>query len=372
MASSFVPAENTRNGFTIMTQVVPGGTEQYGLQTGGGISTGGPVKKLLKGEPKALGTVQIMIGIMTLSFGIIKTVRNPDIGVYIASGSLSIAASNKADACVVRGSLVMNIISAVAAGAAIVLLSFDMHFFLIRAYYRCSYGSYEPRDLCEAATWMMASSFVPAENTRNGFTIMTQVVAKGTEQYGLRTGGGISTGGPVKKLLKGEPKALGTVQIMIGIMTLSFGIIKTVYGPSVGVFSGVTYWGSCIYIISGSLSIAASNKGDACVVRGSLVMNIISAVAAVAAIVLLSFDMDVLLTRAYYSCSYGYSYRCEDAIWMWKQSAGISGVLLGFSVFEFIVSIFTSVFACKVTCCAESPTIIYLNKPETDNLAIDV
>ncbi|KAL7890903.1 hypothetical protein AOLI_G00003790 [Acnodon oligacanthus] len=77
MASSFVPVQNTRNGFTIMTQVVPGGTQQYGLGTGGGVSTEGPVKKLLKGEPKALGTVQIMIGIMTFLFGIIKTVYLP-------------------------------------------------------------------------------------------------------------------------------------------------------------------------------------------------------------------------------------------------------------------------------------------------------
>ena len=52
MASSFVPVANTRNGFTIVTQVVPGGTEQYGL--GAKVS----VKKLLKGEPKALGVKQ--------------------------------------------------------------------------------------------------------------------------------------------------------------------------------------------------------------------------------------------------------------------------------------------------------------------------
>ncbi|XP_036425580.1 membrane-spanning 4-domains subfamily A member 15-like [Colossoma macropomum] len=149
----------------------------------------------------------------------------------------------------------------------------------------------------------MASSVVPVANTRNGFTIVTQVVPGVTEQYDLGTG--VSTGGAVTKLLKGEPKALGSVQIMIGIMTLLFGIIKTVYVPDVGVISGVTYWGSCLYITSGSLSVAADKKTNTCVVRSSLVMNIISAVTAGVAISLLSFDMFFQLESSYYhSCSY--------------------------------------------------------------------
>ncbi|XP_036425518.1 membrane-spanning 4-domains subfamily A member 4A-like isoform X2 [Colossoma macropomum] len=224
----------------------------------------------------------------------------------------------------------------------------------------------------------MASSFVPVENTRNGFTIVTQVVPGGTEQSGLGTG--VSTGGPVKKLLKGEPKALGTVQIMIGIMTFLFGIVKTVYVPSAGAYSGVIYWGSCIYITSGSLSVAAGNKANTCAVRSSLVMNIISAVAAGVTMALLSTDIGLQLTDIYYSCSYGYhsssygssygqSELCEA---VWGQSGGISGVLLVFSLLEFIISICTSAFACKAICCAESPTMIHLNNPERRHLAVNV
>ncbi|XP_036425584.1 membrane-spanning 4-domains subfamily A member 4A-like [Colossoma macropomum] len=183
----------------------------------------------------------------------------------------------------------------------------------------------------------MASSFVPVANTRNGFTIVTQVVPGGTEQYGLGTG--VSTGGPVKKLLKGEPKALGTVQIMIGIMTFLFGIIKTVFFPGVGAYSGVTYWGSCLYITSGALSIAADKKAKPSLVRSSLAMNTISAVAAAAAIVLLSFD--IAITHRYcYRCFY----RDHEG-----QSLGINGVLLVFSLLELIVSICTSAFACQAT-----------------------
>ncbi|XP_036425517.1 membrane-spanning 4-domains subfamily A member 4A-like isoform X1 [Colossoma macropomum] len=229
----------------------------------------------------------------------------------------------------------------------------------------------------------MASSVGPVENTRNGLSIVTQVVPEGTEQYGLWTG--VSTGGPVKKLLHGEPKALGTVQIMIGIMTIFFGIIKTIPPhPSLGVISGVVYWGSCLYITSGSLSVAAGNKANICVVRSSLVMNIISAVAAGVAVILLSLDIAIQQTSdRYYRCSYGYhssSFRssyeqskmCDAVTWVWVQSGGISGVLLIFSLLEFIITICTSAFACKATCCAESLTMIHLNNPERRHLAVNV
>uniref|UniRef100_A0AAR2L4R5 Uncharacterized protein n=1 Tax=Pygocentrus nattereri TaxID=42514 RepID=A0AAR2L4R5_PYGNA len=190
----------------------------------------------------------------------------------------------------------------------------------------------------------MASSVVPGANTRNGFTIVTQVVPAGMDQYGPGTGGGDVTGGPVKKPLKGEPKALGTVQIMIGIMTLFFGIVKTVYSPHVGVYSGVTYWGSCLFY-SDLITTEKLFFLFFFYVRSSLVMNIISAVAAGIAMVLLSFDIALQEIYGYYSCSY-------DNRW---SDHGISGVLLVFSLFEFIISICSSAFICKATCCNESP-----------------
>ncbi|KAI4890045.1 hypothetical protein NFI96_027993 [Prochilodus magdalenae] len=440
MASSFVPVDNTRNGFTIVTQAVPGGREQYGLRAEGRVSTQGPLKKFLKGEPQALGTVQIMIGIMTFLFTVIKMLSFPrDAGficviflgscLYITSGSFSVAAAKKANRCVVTSSLIINVISAVAAGSTIVLMSFELNFKL-RYSYSCPseeyhFGSSYPCDnytslwgqsvgiigvllvfallefiisICTSAfackttscagaavnfyrfVFRMASSFVPVENTRNGFTIVTQVVPAGGEQYGIGTGGGGSTQGPLKKFLKGQPKALGTVQIMIGIMTFLFGIVKTVYLPFLGVISGVTYWGSFFvgspfYITSGSLSVAAAKRANRCVVTSSLIMNVISAVAAGIALVLLSIDMAFLLSHLNYrGCPYGEypyrsSYQCDNYTSPWGQSAGISGVLVVFALLEFIISICTSAFACRAACCGVAVATIHVNYPETHNLA---
>ncbi|XDV42510.1 hypothetical protein PO909_011156 [Leuciscus waleckii] len=63
--------------------------------------------------------------------------------------------------------------------------------------------------------------------------------------------------------LKLQPKALGTVQVMIGVMVFFLGVLLTINDynyPAILVYSGITYWGSWIFIIAGSLSVAAQDK----------------------------------------------------------------------------------------------------------------
>uniref|UniRef100_A0A8C1VST0 Uncharacterized protein n=1 Tax=Cyprinus carpio TaxID=7962 RepID=A0A8C1VST0_CYPCA len=101
----------------------------------------------------------------------------------------------------------------------------------------------------------------------------------------------------LKKIFKAQPKALGTVQIMIGVTVFLLGILHTTnfyeYSAIV-VYSGITYWGSFIYIITGSLFVAAQKKLNPCVVKASLGMNVVSAVTAGLAIVLMGIQLRVI------------------------------------------------------------------------------
>ncbi|XP_053354573.1 membrane-spanning 4-domains subfamily A member 8-like [Clarias gariepinus] len=200
----------------------------------------------------------------------------------------------------------------------------------------------------------MASAPIPLNNVGSGYRIVTQVVPSSTVPVAAEQNSS-QTQSPLQKFLKGEPKVLGAVQIMIGLLTILFGIVMAVPGWTISVFSGVVFWGSLIHISAGSLAVSASNKLNACVVRATMVLNIFTAIAAGIAIIILSIDL-VIPHGCYY---YGYSYSCADYIAR-SRTNGISGVLLVFSLLQLAISIAVSAFTCKATC-TDQPTLNIIN-----------
>ncbi|KAL6455686.1 hypothetical protein MHYP_G00355370 [Metynnis hypsauchen] len=161
----------------------------------------------------------------------------------------------------------------------------------------------------------MATTAVPDNHQRNGFMVVTQLVpAAATGQNIVGAGPGVSTfgvpvvtpvnnintvtsaPGPLQKFLKSQPQALGTVQIMIGIITFLFGVVLTVVQPTISVYSGVVYWSPLF-------------------VKGSLGMNVVSAIIAATAFILLLMDF-LVYQYQYDSCDstqyYYYDCLCRN------------------------------------------------------------
>ncbi|XP_041517998.1 membrane-spanning 4-domains subfamily A member 4D-like [Microtus oregoni] len=150
-----------------------------------------------------------------------------------------------------------------------------------------------------------------------------------------------------EKFLKGEPKDLGVVQVLIGLINLILGIImisgSQFLHPVISAFVYAPIWGSIIFIISGSLSIAAGMITTEVLVTISLSFNTISSVVAAATSIISIFSVVLSAVQFQHTII-----------------VGIDALILILNVLEFCIAVSTSAFGCKAICCNTSEVVVIL------------
>ncbi|XP_051047450.1 membrane-spanning 4-domains subfamily A member 4D [Phodopus roborovskii] len=159
-----------------------------------------------------------------------------------------------------------------------------------------------------------------------------------------------------EKFLKGEPKVLGVVQVMIGLINLSLGMImknKIHSFLPLSVYTWAPVWGSIMFILSGSLSIAAGARTTEDLVTSSLSLNTISSVVAAATSVI--SVISVVISASNY---------------LGEIFVGIDVLMLILNTLEFCIAVSVSAFGCKASCCNSSEIVVILPSNHSVSAAV--
>ncbi|XP_077193137.1 membrane-spanning 4-domains subfamily A member 4A-like isoform X1 [Paroedura picta] len=181
---------------------------------------------------------------------------------------------------------------------------------------------------------------------------------------------------PLKKFYRGEPMALGITQILIGIFEIAFGLAVYVafgyYFEEMHIMA--PFWAGSLYIISGSLSVAAAKKPKIPLVKGALGMNIVSSVAAGIMIITSSIAMTFRhLPYRGYSCEYFHNdtktiEACHETnTYPYATMYNTMVILFMLTIIEFIITIVSAAFGCASVCrdaYSETTVVIFQNTAE--------
>ncbi|KAM5317318.1 membrane-spanning 4-domains subfamily A member 5 [Glossophaga mutica] len=157
---------------------------------------------------------------------------------------------------------------------------------------------------------------------------------------------------PFPKLLTTKIKISGAIQILLGLMNFSFGVILVFtfvdpYPRFPFIFvTGYPFWSSILFVNSGACLIALERKGTETLVKMSRTMNCFSVLAAAFGIGLLAFGFVV---DQHYLC--GYSGEVSPCKAVNILFLGILIMLMVFSVLELLIALSFSVLSRHFDCC---------------------
>ncbi|XP_066495122.1 membrane-spanning 4-domains subfamily A member 4A-like [Tiliqua scincoides] len=188
----------------------------------------------------------------------------------------------------------------------------------------------------------------------------------------------------LKKFYRGEPLALGITQILTGIIGIAFGaVLNLAYDHKFRFYYVIAlapYWTGALYIISGSLAVAAARNPKTPLMKVMVSMNVVSAVGASLAILLFSISM---LSERRYAVNWCSNYglrevdqQCYEAqVIPHDIMIAVMSVLLLFTLLAFCISISNAVFGSKTLCRDPSTkmiVVVYQGTPLHNDVSLPV
>ncbi|KAM5225800.1 membrane-spanning 4-domains subfamily A member 6D-like isoform 2-T2 [Hipposideros larvatus] len=147
-------------------------------------------------------------------------------------------------------------------------------------------------------------------------------------------------------------KSNETIQILFGLMNFSFGVIflftfENPYPRYPFIFvTGYPFWSSILFINSGAFLVALERKTTETLVKMSRSMNLFSALAAMVGIILLAFGF---IVDQNYLC--GFSGEVSECKAITALFIGILTMLTAFSVIELLISMSFAILTRPFDCC---------------------
>ncbi|XP_029770499.1 membrane-spanning 4-domains subfamily A member 4A-like [Suricata suricatta] len=172
-----------------------------------------------------------------------------------------------------------------------------------------------------------------------------------------------------EKFMKGEPKVLGVVQILIATVNFSLEMIKmsatltfSYHSHFVSVQDVSKILGPVMFIISGSLSVVAGVRTTKGLIQTSLALNIFSSVMAGAMLYFAIPDLDEF-KGFIYSCRF--QHRFESCAMAMSILASPNILVFLLNILEFFIALSLAAFGCKVTCCNPGGVVFIMpSKPD--------
>ncbi|XP_037111002.1 transmembrane protein 176 isoform X2 [Syngnathus acus] len=91
---------------------------------------------------------------------------------------------------------------------------------------------------------------------------------------------------------RGQPKCIGVSQVVLGLMIMSYAIPLHFINHTEVVYLGVPWWSGLVFITAGVVAIILDKHCTTRTFQASLVVNFVSTVVSVIAVITYSVDMD--------------------------------------------------------------------------------